>query len=218
MAAVSLPETGTGLVKYDAMCRAISECLRADEASQIRNQARALEVLAKQARNIEAERQAAEIRIRAERKWGQMFKQQDKATGHFAGKDADGNVRRSDDATTETLKSLGVSKEQSSTWQKLAEASDKQFETALNKAASVTVPTTSGVLRNLGSTVKEEPSSDPKTAGALWVWGRVNQFTENIKHLTPTQCAARCDDVMRGDLRENLPHLIEWLTGLEAEL
>lgn len=216
MSAVS-PFHATGLNRYDAMCRAIAECHSSDEAGQIRNQARALEVLAKQARNIEAERQCAEIRIRAERKWGQMYRQAEKAA---RGPDHEGKgSQRSCDSTAETLEKLGVTKDQSSQWQKLADASDKQFETALNKASSVTVPTTAGVLRNLGQTVPhDEPPSDPKIAAALWVWGRVNAFIEQIDAITAKQCAQRCDLVMSEDLREQLPVLIDWLKELRSEL
>jgi hypothetical protein len=55
-----------GLQKYDAMCHAIAECFSVDEAKELRDKARALEVYAAQAMNTEAERKAAEIRIRAE--------------------------------------------------------------------------------------------------------------------------------------------------------
>ena len=62
-------------MKYDAMCSAIAACSRVDEAKEIRDRARALEVYAKQAQNKEAERTAAEIRIRAERRAGQLLRE-----------------------------------------------------------------------------------------------------------------------------------------------
>jgi hypothetical protein len=65
--------TGLGLVRYDAMCRAISACVSVDEVKDIRDKARALEVYAQQARNLEAERKAVEVRIRAERRAGQLL-------------------------------------------------------------------------------------------------------------------------------------------------
>jgi hypothetical protein len=46
-----------------------------DEVKDIRDKALALQHYAKQAMNLEAERQAIEIRIRAERKAGQLMKE-----------------------------------------------------------------------------------------------------------------------------------------------
>ena len=63
---------GTQLVRYDAMCRAIAEAHAVDEVKDIRDKARAIEMYARQAQNTEAERQAAEIRFRAERKCGEL--------------------------------------------------------------------------------------------------------------------------------------------------
>ena len=57
------------------MCRAIDAAYEVDEAKDIRDQAIALEVYARQAHNVEAERQACEIRLRAERRAGVLSKQ-----------------------------------------------------------------------------------------------------------------------------------------------
>ena len=63
----------TQLVRYDAMCRAITEAHQVDEVKDIRDKARAIEMYARQAQNTEAETKAREIRLRAERKCGQML-------------------------------------------------------------------------------------------------------------------------------------------------
>jgi hypothetical protein len=60
----------TALVKYDAMCRAIDHAYQVDEVKDIRDKALAFEAYARQAHNIEAERQACDIRIRAEKRGG----------------------------------------------------------------------------------------------------------------------------------------------------
>ena len=61
-----------------------------------------------------------------------MYRRQEKAKGNRNDGEFGGRVGLPPN-DSDTLKQLGVSKQQSSTWQKLADASDKQFETALNK-------------------------------------------------------------------------------------
>ena len=75
----------TDLVKYDAMVHSIAECKQVDEVKDIRDKALALEAYAKQAMNFEAERQCAEIRVRAERQCGIMLSQMEKAKGSDRG-------------------------------------------------------------------------------------------------------------------------------------
>lgn len=55
------------------MCRAIAECHSVDEVKDLHDKARALEIYAKQAMNVEAERKATEIRLRAERRAGELM-------------------------------------------------------------------------------------------------------------------------------------------------
>jgi hypothetical protein len=59
-----------------------------------------------------------------------MYREQEKASGAM-GTGSNQHQVRSHDDTAPTLETLGVSKQQSSSWQKLAEPSDKQFEAAL---------------------------------------------------------------------------------------
>lgn len=54
-------------LRYDEMCRAIARAYAVDEAKTLMDQATAIEVYAHQSQNIEAERQACEIRMRATR-------------------------------------------------------------------------------------------------------------------------------------------------------
>ena len=60
------------LVKYDEACRAVAQCNKIDEVQQIKNKADALRAYAKQAKNRELEIDASEIRVRAERRVGQL--------------------------------------------------------------------------------------------------------------------------------------------------
>jgi hypothetical protein len=62
------------LVRYDAMCTAIAAAIEVDEVKDIRDRAMALACYARQAQNREAERRAMEIRVRAERRAGELFR------------------------------------------------------------------------------------------------------------------------------------------------
>jgi hypothetical protein len=89
-----------------------------DEVKDIRDKALALEAYARQAKNFEAEDRCKEIRVRAERKWEQLYSGSEKAKGAQPFQ-ATGRGER----PVETLSDLGVSKDQSSRWQKLADIS-----------------------------------------------------------------------------------------------
>ena len=109
----------TGLAKYDAMVYAIAECHQVDEAKDIRDKARAMEVYASLAMNFDAERQAADIRIRAEVKTGELLSANDDV------KKGRRSIQMSD---APTLKGIGVSRDQSSKWQKMAGIPDDELE------------------------------------------------------------------------------------------
>lgn len=61
------------LVKYDAACRAVAEAKTIDEVLEINNRAEALRAYARQAKNRQIEIDAIEIRVRAERKLGELL-------------------------------------------------------------------------------------------------------------------------------------------------
>jgi N6-adenosine-specific RNA methylase IME4 len=69
------------LIRYDAACRAIAAARSVDEAVKIRDQAEAMRAYAKIAKNRTLEGDAAEIRIRAERRVGELITAQKDAVG-----------------------------------------------------------------------------------------------------------------------------------------
>lgn len=131
------------LVRYDAMCRAIAEAHAVDEVKDIRDKALAWEMYSRQAKNTDAECYACEIRLRAERKAGQLLKAMEKNKG--GGDPHKPKEHRSTDTTSATLLDLGVSKDQSSKWQRLADVPDDEFDAALGDKTAK--PTTNGIIR-----------------------------------------------------------------------
>jgi hypothetical protein len=78
---------------------------------------------ARQARNVDAERDACEIRLRAARRWGELYRKSEKAK---AGRPP----LNPSQATTDlppTLESMGVTRDQSSRWQGLADVRQADF-------------------------------------------------------------------------------------------
>ncbi len=135
----------TGLVRYDLMTRAIAECRKVDELKDYRDKARALELYAKQARNRDAEAQAAEVRIRAERQCSILIRE-GQADGTIATQSRHPGSVASVDTAPKVLADLNVSRDQSSRWGKLADIPDDEFEARLAETRDRgDVPTTEGI-------------------------------------------------------------------------
>jgi len=69
-------DSTSALVRYEAACQAVAAACSIDEAKDIRNKADALRAYARQAKNRQLELNAAEIRMRAERRVGQLVAEQ----------------------------------------------------------------------------------------------------------------------------------------------
>lgn len=117
----------SSLTKYDAARKALAEAHSVDEAKDIRNKAEALRVYAKQAKDIDMQNWAAEIRVRAERRAGELLKEIPKQYG------ARGVGKKVESSSATPLSELEVTKDQSSKWQKLADVPALKFEKALRE-------------------------------------------------------------------------------------
>ena len=131
------------LVRYDAMCHAIDAAFAVDEVKDIRAKAIALELYSRQALNKDAVRKCGVIRLRAERKAGELLSEMEKAKGAREPRTSRGGAR-SDAATASKLIDLGISKAQSSQWQAVARIPSNTFEAAL---AAVAIPTTHALVK-----------------------------------------------------------------------
>jgi hypothetical protein len=181
-----------GLIRYDAMCKAIAECSRVDEAKAIRDKARALEVYAAQALNTEAESKAAKIRIRAERRAGQLLKEA-KQAGQLRGK-MDGKSKVSGEPTPK-LEDLGITREQAADWQKLAAIPNAEFEAQLERPGR---PSTQGII---GAVHPVKPTPFVINAQALRAWGWLREFERDfgfsLEEVYPLMKEGMQEDVAR---------------------
>ena len=194
--ASSNPTSSHRLVRYDAMCRAIDEAHRVDEVKDIRDRALALEYYNRQAQNTDAELQACQIRLRAERKAGQLLTVLLKHGGDTKSKSAE---------TTSILKANGISKDQSSQWQKLGAMPQREFDTAMDSAAGI--PTTKGVLRAMA-----EPQQRAGSPEAVFFWGRLMDFERiGLLEQKPADLIETMLEHMKNDVHRLAPKVSQWL-------
>ena len=163
------------LVKYDAMCTAIQEAYKIDEVKSIRDKAKAMQEYARQANNTEAEDRCREIRLRAERRTGELIREQ-QAAGLLATRKTGNPSLQVSAGTTlppATLSDYGISRDQSSRWQQLADVPDGEFEDEVAQPGA----TTTSILNNhraIGTGVNEWYTPETYIIAARDVMGGID--------------------------------------------
>jgi len=122
------------LIRYEAACRALAECRSVDEVKSWSDKAAAMQAYGRMAKDKTLEVDAAEIRIRAERRLGEMLAQQkadgglNRGAASMAGNQYTGKVVPSSESSAPTLADVGISHNLSSRAQKLAAVPEAEFE------------------------------------------------------------------------------------------
>lgn len=120
------------LAKYDAACRAIAAAKNVDEVKGIRDKHEAMRAYAKQAKDRTLELDAAEIRLRAERRIGEMLADQKRKFGLAKGAARKGVGKRGssrDPRSKEiTLSDLGIDKHLANQARMLAGLNNPAFD------------------------------------------------------------------------------------------
>lgn len=210
---VALAPEVTDLTIYDRMCTAIAECARVDEAKDIRDKALALEAYYRQARNLDAEREAANVRLRAERRVGELSKELATAQGRRS--DLPTQTLSTAETKSSTLSNLGITRQQASRYEALADIPKADFDRAL---AGPEKATTAGVLKYNEARAKvRDPAPAPRVSdAALWLWGRLRDF-ENGSYFQGDHVVLlrSMTDAMRADVLRIIPHMTQFLEELE---
>lgn len=133
----------TELVRYEAARHALAEAHRVDEVKSIRDKAVAMQEYARQAKDRDLIAHATEIRLRAERRAGELLREMAEAQTRHAGKASKGS-RVATPTAQPTLAAIGVSKTQSSRWQRLADLPERQFEELADRAGRKAVAVLDG--------------------------------------------------------------------------
>lgn len=138
------------LVRYEAACQAIAEAKSIDEVKDVRNKAEALRCYARQAKNRQLEIDAAEIRMRAERKLGQIMAAQKEVVGLHEGGRPKKTGSKSDPVSVATLADAGIDKHLADRARKMAAVPEAKYEAAIgewrDRVADETLRVTSNLL------------------------------------------------------------------------
>jgi hypothetical protein len=118
------------LVRYEAARRALAEAHRVDEVKDIRDKAIAMKEYAKQAKDDELIQYVTEIRLRAERKAGELLIEMRESGERFNNTDIQylSKKQKLQLPPKTKLADFCINRSQSSRWQKLATIPELEFD------------------------------------------------------------------------------------------
>ena len=139
------------LVKLDKAKRAIAEASTLQEIKDIRDKAEAIRQYVKVAGyHLGYQNQAAETKLRAERKAGELLKQMEKNKG---GKPSEKN-RGHDVHGIPSLKDLGIHHKQSQRWQQIADLPEESFENKIEEVKQKYEELTQSIFLQLSKSLR----------------------------------------------------------------
>ncbi len=145
--------SNTALVRYEAARNALAEAHRVDEVKDIRDKAEAMAAYARQAKDSELIQYATEIKVRAERRCGELLARTERAP---AGRPAANMSERATDSPP-TLADMGLTRDESSRYQQLAAMPADHFETAVATAKATAGEVTTAFMLREASKAKPQP-------------------------------------------------------------
>jgi len=168
------------LVLFNAAKTALARATEIDEVKDVRDKAQALQLYARQrGESHEMQNDIAEIKVRAERRCGELLTEMEKAK---AGRPV--NNRFHDGTNYErgapTLADLGIAKAQSSRWQGIAKLPERIFERHIAETKSNGAELTSAGLQRLAQKRK----------------GNVHFSSESVECYTPDIILERVEGTM----------------------
>lgn len=157
----------TQLMHFDTARRELALAQSIDEVKVIRDQAEAIRQYIKQQKgSFEMQNQAAEIKLRAERRAGQMLGKQERNKG------SQGIGVPFHDDTAPTYEELGLTRLQSHRWQLEAEIPEEKFEQFIAETKAQADELTSraalGLAMKIKNEAKKQETSSPEIPVGLY--------------------------------------------------
>lgn len=211
--------TENALIRFDAARRALAEARSIDEVKLVRDQAEALRLYVRQqGESLEMQNDIAEIKLRAERRAGELLTDMPRAN-------AEDNLMRGPklhDATSgPTLSGLGISRVQSHRWQAEASVPEEQFEEHVAEVRAAKSDLTSAGLYRLARTLNHKAlMPSPFPSGKYHViladppWQYANSgFEQSAESHYPTMSQEELCALPVGDLAGHECVLFLWATS-----
>lgn len=166
-----------GLAKLESATRMLAEIKTVDDAKKIINLAEAARVYAREVElGLEAQNHAAEIKLRAQRRAGEILREMtDKGERQQRGGNR-GNqyVAKSQDVTLPQLADVGISKIDSSRWQQIAEVPKKEFEKVIERVKSEGKELTTSTMLETAKEIRKEQKKQEVIAQAKTIEPNAN--------------------------------------------
>jgi hypothetical protein len=214
-----VPLTGAELADvapdHAAMTAAIAKCEQVDEIKSIADKATALRAYYALSGNKENERIASRIRLRAERRLGDLIRVEREA-GVLAKRGGNGSNQHSANVATgdiSTLSDIGISRDRSARAQKLASVPDDRFETAL------LAPKPSS--RSIAALAPRKASCRKLDAQVKRTVRTICQFSHAISRssfVDPNDFKSICHDAKLREAieKKHIPRIIDYLSRLAS--
>lgn len=219
------------LVRFDAARVALAEARSIDEVKAIRDKAEALRLYVRQAgESLEMQNDIAEIKLRAERRAGELLHEQELSKG---GRPAENRLQRVTGFVPPTLADLGIDKAKSHRWQAIADVPEPVFEQHIETVkARGDELTSAGVLRIAKEQKREERREENRALveslspiAALtfptivldppWDWGDEGDADQlgRARPVYDTMPLAEIRALPVADLAEPNAHIYLWITN-----
>lgn len=204
------------LIRYERTCEAIEVCHSVDEVMQHHATAAVMaEAYARIANDVETVRKCQEIQRRAERRCGELLAGMEKAKGGQPYQSQNVTGRKS---AAKPLADLGITRQQSSDFQKLAQVPEPVFEKAI--AGPGRVPSARDIVAQYDETRRPTGRAsvvDAVDPDALWLWGHLKEFERSgVLDKDPNDLLPTMLQHMKETVRELTPRIVAWLERIRS--
>lgn len=225
---VTANDAVNSVVAYENMCRWIAESESLAECKDIADKTAALKEFARRIRDTAAERRAANVRLIAERRYGELLKAlaraepEQRSPGRPVNMSGVGTnfqtARPEPSPYARALVETGTSRQQAHRLQALADVPQAVFDDAIKDPG--VIPSRSGVIAAAKKAVQQVRDPQPKMPDdSLDLWGMLRRLERDgffSKH--PDALLSPMTESMQADMRRLVPLAVDFFTHFDEVL